>query len=293
MSVSVDIAPSSTALTTLPVLKEELGIPKTDTDEDVRLVRLITRASREVERVIDRQLALAEVVETLPGTTRLRLPLSRRPVASVLSVTLDGIAVDSTQYSLEDREAGFLFSEYGWAAGMVSVSSIARSFSSQMGELVWSVRYRGGYYMPGFSNLTGSITAATQADPVVITSTGHGLSTGDRQIITGVAGMTELNGRTFTITKVDANTYELDDEDGTEHTAYSANGTWTVTPQLPADLELIAIDLIRARRFAQTRDPSVSSERLGDWSASYKVGPMGLPEEIEQRLKLYASLGSG
>jgi hypothetical protein len=60
-----------------------------------------------------------------------------------------------------------------------------------------------------------ALEAATAADPVSVTATAHGLSTGDRVRITDVTGMTELEGRTFLITVTDANTFTLDNEDGT------------------------------------------------------------------------------
>lgn len=72
-----------------------------------------------------------------------------------------------------------------------------------------------------------AITAATQADPVEITSNGHGLANGDVVSIYGVAGMTEINNRRFTIAGVTANTFDLVGEDGTGHTAYSAGGRWS------------------------------------------------------------------
>jgi hypothetical protein len=74
---------------------------------------------------------------------------------------------------------------------------------------------------------TQAITGATAANPVVITSNNHGLQTGDTCRITGVVGMVEINDRTFTVTRVDANTFSLDGEDGTGHTAYSSGGTFT------------------------------------------------------------------
>jgi hypothetical protein len=73
---------------------------------------------------------------------------------------------------------------------------------------------------------TQAITGATAADPVVITSNNHGLQTGDTCTITGVVGMVEINDRTFTVTRVDANEFSLDSEDGTLHTAYTSGGTF-------------------------------------------------------------------
>jgi hypothetical protein len=77
------------------------------------------------------------------------------------------------------------------------------------------------------SSSTGTITAATAANPVSITSSTHGLSTGDEVHIDSVVGMTELNDAVYTITKVDADTFTLDSTDGSAYTAYSSAGTWT------------------------------------------------------------------
>jgi hypothetical protein len=71
-----------------------------------------------------------------------------------------------------------------------------------------------------------AITGATTADPVVITANNHGLQTGDTCTITDVGGMVEINDRTFTVTRVDANTFSLDGEDGTGHTAYTSGGSF-------------------------------------------------------------------
>lgn len=80
---------------------------------------------------------------------------------------------------------------------------------------------------------SGAITGATQANPVVITATAHGRATGDRVSIAGVVGMTQLNGNTYNITVIDANSYSLQSTvtgvnvDGTAFTAYTSGGTWT------------------------------------------------------------------
>lgn len=82
---------------------------------------------------------------------------------------------------------------------------------------------------------TGVITGATQANPVVITDVDHGLTTGE-QIDTDNGGdMTEINSRTFNVTVLTDDTFELDDEDGTGHTAYTTGGSWTQSYD-PADV---------------------------------------------------------
>lgn len=73
---------------------------------------------------------------------------------------------------------------------------------------------------------TPAISAATQANPVqVTTSTPHGRTTGDKVLITGVVGMTQLNDRVFAVTVVDATRLTLDGVDGTGFTAWSSGGT--------------------------------------------------------------------
>lgn len=75
------------------------------------------------------------------------------------------------------------------------------------------------------------ITAATKANPTVITSAAHGYSVGQEIFVDGIVGMTELNGRFFLVTAVGANTITLGhpihstNEDSTAYTTYSSGGT--------------------------------------------------------------------
>ena len=70
---------------------------------------------------------------------------------------------------------------------------------------------------------SGTITGATNATPIVITSNGHGLVTGDGVVISGVLGNTAANG-TFAVTKVNNNTFSLNGSAGSG--AYTSGGTW-------------------------------------------------------------------
>jgi len=79
--------------------------------------------------------------------------------------------------------------------------------------------------LPGIVSTT-AITAATQANPVVVTSSSHALNDGDTIHIAAVVGMTELNGRRFVVANKTTNTFELRGEDGTSHTAYASGGTF-------------------------------------------------------------------
>lgn len=73
---------------------------------------------------------------------------------------------------------------------------------------------------------TGAITGATQANPCQINDVGHGRVTGDKVYISGVGGMTQLNGNIYTITVVDADNFTLDGVNSTAYGAYTSGGTW-------------------------------------------------------------------
>lgn len=75
---------------------------------------------------------------------------------------------------------------------------------------------------------TGTVTGITLSgtDPVSITSTSHGLSSGNSVQFSSIVGTTELNGNTYVITVVDANTFTLDGTDSSLFTAYTSGGTW-------------------------------------------------------------------
>jgi hypothetical protein len=86
-----------------------------------------------------------------------------------------------------------------------------------------------------------TITGITQANPAVVTSASHGFSNGDEVYISGVVGMTQVNGLKFIVAGATANTFQLTGINSTGYTAYSSGGTAArvftlVTPYVEADL---------------------------------------------------------
>lgn len=89
-----------------------------------------------------------------------------------------------------------------------------------------------------------NITGITNANPAVVTYSGaDNFSNGERIWIDGVVGMTQVNGREFTVANVDtgANTFELSGVNSSAYTAYSSGGTVeeiveVTTPYTTADL---------------------------------------------------------
>lgn len=99
-----------------------------------------------------------------------------------------------------------------------------------------SAFYRMWPELPTYSQQTvttfsKAITGATALSPVRVNSTAHGLSTGAVITISGVTGMTDLNGGPYTITVVNANTFTLNGIDGLLFSAYTGGGTWFSTSQ--------------------------------------------------------------
>lgn len=69
-----------------------------------------------------------------------------------------------------------------------------------------------------------SISDVSQGLPATVSQSGHGYSTGDYVFIDGVVGMTQINGRTYLINVVNANTYTLKDFNGVDINSFSYGG---------------------------------------------------------------------
>ncbi len=101
-----------------------------------------------------------------------------------------------------------------------------------------------------------SISAITKANPAVVTATGHGYENGDEVSISGVGGMTEVNGKRFLVAGKTTNTFQLTNKDGaninsSSFTTYTSGGVSNkvfeiTTPYTTAQL----FDL----KFAQSAD---------------------------------------
>lgn len=104
---------------------------------------------------------------------------------------------------------------------MTSVAAGANTFRYRV-TAVAEDTYEESY--PGYEAAT-TITAITQANPAAVTtSAAHGYEDGDEVYISGVVGMTEVNGLLFFVTVTGANTFTIG-VDSSAYTAYSSAGT--------------------------------------------------------------------
>lgn len=109
----------------------------------------------------------------------------------------------------------------------------------------WAPAIRGAVTAPtAITNIawaSGSaktITAATKANPVEITSNGHGFVNGDRVYINAVTNMTQINNQIFTVAGATANTFQLQSTNGTGYSTYSGNAG-RVTKCLVSTCEIV------------------------------------------------------
>uniref|UniRef100_A0A6M3X8J7 Putative tail tubular protein n=1 Tax=viral metagenome TaxID=1070528 RepID=A0A6M3X8J7_9ZZZZ len=70
----------------------------------------------------------------------------------------------------------------------------------------------------------GNITGASKANPCVITCVAHPFINGQRVKITGVAGMTQLNGNIYTVANETDDTFQLSGTDSSAYTTYTSGG---------------------------------------------------------------------
>jgi hypothetical protein len=124
---------------------------------------------------------------------------------------------------------------------------------------------QGGYYVLEDSN---PVTGVTQAPTGVLTSIAHGLAAGRWVKISGVVGMTQLNGKTFEVRSPAANTFQLYSVpdglpvDTSGMTAYASGGiiepVYEITSPYGAEhLEGLSFDQYRDRLRITSRDFAV------------------------------------
>lgn len=131
-----------------------------------------------------------------------------------------------------------------------------------------------------------AITNATQTNPVQLTVVGHGLTTGDQLQIDSVGGMTQINGRIYTITVVDADNLLLDGVDGTGFGAYTSGGTVTT------GTFYVAKESTRMEDF--TAGNTLASDHWGATGVAAMMDPIAVPFRTDYSNNAYAQrVGNG
>lgn len=122
------------------------------------------------------------------------------------------------------------------------------------------------FYYDG--QITGVITAITNANPAQVTSNGHGLQTGAKIILRNVNGMTVLNNKTFMITVIDANNFTLNGVDSSNiliYVPYISGGVWSISF---ADQRYLTFTIFTDPRYLSTNPGwSIQAWSITPWGA--------------------------
>lgn len=158
--------------------------------------------------------------------------------------------------------------------------SIVQGFSLELGDNYLRFVFQGGYVL----ETPLAITGVTQADPAVVSAT-NTYADGDWVFVSGVVGMTELNGNTYIVAGASGASFQLNDLNGnpvdaTAFGAYASGGTvarlYTVTtPYAAVDLPYLkyaqsadVMSLTCSNPVTQTEYPPYDLVRLSaiDWT---------------------------
>ena len=102
-------------------------------------------------------------------------------------------------------------------------------------------------YVKGFWKL---VEGVTQANPAVVSVQDHGWVNGTRIYFDNVGGMTELNGKTYTLANVTTHTFELQGIDSTGFSAFTSGGEahWMRATMAKANSEAFTGDIVKVEK---------------------------------------------
>lgn len=155
MAIIVDTPAVETDLTILASVKNELGISVAD-DDDV-LERFIDQASAFIRTYTGRLFQRETLTETLSGTGHIDLYLSRLPVVSITSVTLNAVVVPVAEYTLDKDTIGRVIRHDDGDPPAAKVWPLSSRPSSGLSQHIQygsyannlSIVYVAGYLLPG------------------------------------------------------------------------------------------------------------------------------------------------
>jgi len=295
MDITIVEYPHSTALTTVARMREELGL--TTSAQDTRLETLIEEASADIVAYCQQPLIRQTVTERQVGLGRTVQALFVTPVprGGVTAARWRGTLVSG--YSVSNPDAGFLFRADRWDDTRQVNQWIERDPAIMPGNPDYEFDYSGGYLLPG-DNVTCSgnavATAATSTFSFADTENTFPILCSGEQVIVAGFENDENNGR-FTVLERTTTTLRVEGTLIDETASGSSIVTFNVRT-LPRDLERLCVTEVKARYLSQRRDPTIKSESLGDWSASYgaaagdSVATSGLLPQVAFGLDKYVRL---
>jgi hypothetical protein len=165
------------------------------------------------------------IARTVEDKLRDMLSLKDKGTTSDMQAALADVATDLVA-------GGDVFIPRGiWTLPSTFVFSGARLNIAGEGDLVTIVNFDPGSPDTAFEFDAGNqapknVSGVTKANPAVVTTSGaHGYSAGDRVVIAGVGGMTQLNGNTYVVANPTSTTFELQGVNSSSYGTYTSGGT--------------------------------------------------------------------
>lgn len=280
MSLVYVTPPRSTALTTLARVKAALGIVGTLIDPSLQTD--IDDASSLIAEECGRQFGEAVVREGFAGDDTTTLVLKRRPVTAIEEVAAEAEIL--TDCELQDGPAGILFREDGFWRRPAMVDGITRDPGPMRSKEIYAVRYRGGWRLRSDDVLASGLEVAAAARSITLAGGDDRapwplLASGERIRLRGFA-QAENSGYKTVISRTDLVIRFA--EPLADETAGAGSIVETMTA--PAALERLALEAVRTWYLERKRSLNVTSERIGDWAATYNAADVAhvLPATVRK-----------
>lgn len=286
MPVTVTTPANSTDLTTTSAVTEMLGVTPSLSDQSL-LASLVSRASSEIRSYCRRKFEREVVTETLPGFGRSTLLLERTPLVVVSELTYFGAIIPSDDYEIDDARAGTIISTATWEMGGAFASSeriahyldfFVRPDPANPG---WQAKYAAGWLLPN-DDIAGASISVDATNKAFTGSFPATIQAGDTFTTSGFTN----SGNNGTFIVVTASSSEIT-VDSTNLVTESSSSVDIKFRNLPEDVEMAALVLVRSMYFSRNKDPFLTRERLGarTYLAEYKLG--AIPPEVRELLIPY------
>ncbi len=113
-----------TTLVSIDAIRAWMGALDADDTKDALLAQCADAASAELEQLTSRIFVTRTVTDTLDGQGRPDLWLSRRPIVSVTSVTMDGALVDPGRYVVDATLGRLRMPAGSWTVGIANLVAV-------------------------------------------------------------------------------------------------------------------------------------------------------------------------
>ena len=230
------------------------------------LTDLIADASAAIVAFCDREFAREAVTEEFAGDDRDVVLFSRTPIAGVTSIRDRNSVVNPSGYRVYDPGVG-LVQRVGdlWRESRPTIPFITSEVNvGRPGLLDYAADYLGGYLMPD-DDLISPDLAADATDNAFVGTDLPLLASGDNIYVAGFNDAAN-NGRHIVQSRTNTRI-------AVRSTLVTESGTGQITLTcctLPRDLQRACLDTVVAWFNSQERDSAIVSEKIGDWSATYR-----------------------